>query len=111
ARLTGRRDCASQRKYAPEAQLIGMEMEGVDIAVLYPTTGLSLLARDNMDPRLSLALCQAYNNWIHEFCRHRPERLRFVAMLPPPDAHPAWRALPRGVRELGAVGSFMRPNL
>jgi uncharacterized protein len=86
-------------------------MEGVDIAVLYPTTGLSLIARDNLDPRLSLALCQAYNNWIHEFCQYSPERLKFVAMLPVHDVHLASRELVRCVRELGAVGSFVRPNL
>ncbi len=90
---------------------MGMAIEGVDIAVLYPTTGLSLLARDNMDPQLSLALCQAYNNWIHEFCRYSPERLKFVAMLPVHDVHLACRELLRCVRELGAVGSFIRPNL
>jgi uncharacterized protein len=102
---------AIDRSYDPEAQVMGMQMEGVDIAVLYPTTGLSLLARDGMDPLLSLALCEAYNNWIHEFCAYSPERLKFVAMLPPHDVHLACRELLRGVRELGAVGSFMRPNL
>ena len=76
-----------------------------------PTSGLSLLARDNMDPHLSLALCQAYNNWIHEFCQHSPDQLKFVAMLPVHDVHLACRELLRCVRELGAVGSFMRPNL
>src|SRR6266540_748088 len=75
---TGRLDFAIERSYDAQAQVMGMEKEGVDIAVLYPTTGLSLLARDNMDPQLSLALCQAYNNWIHEFCRHSPERPKFV---------------------------------
>ncbi len=69
---TNRLDFAIERNYDPEAQVMGMAIEGVDIAVLYPTTGLSLLARDNMDPQLSLALCQAYNNWIHEFCRLQP---------------------------------------
>ena len=62
---TNRLDFAIKRNYDPEAQVIGMAMEGVDIAVLYPTSGLSLIARDNLDPHLSLALCQAYNNWIH----------------------------------------------
>src|SRR5207302_5231929 len=78
SRLQGsnRLDFAIQRNYDPEAQVMGMAMEGVDIAVLYPTTGLSLIARDNLDPELSLALCQAYNNWIHEFCRYSPERLK-----------------------------------
>jgi len=108
---TGRLNFAIERSYDPVAQVMGMEMEGVDIAVLYPTFGLSLLARDNMDPHLSLALCQAYNNWIHEFCRHSPDQLKFVAMLPPHDVHLACRELLRGVSELGAVGSFMRPNL
>src|SRR5215472_5236357 len=78
---TGRLDFAVERDYNAEAQVMGMEQEGVDIAVLYPTGGLSLIARDNMDPQLSLALCQAYNNWIYEFCQYSPERLKFVAML------------------------------
>ena len=108
---TNRLDFAIERNYDPEAQVMGMAIEGVDIAVLYPTTGLSLLARDNMDPLLSLALCQAYNNWIHEFSAYSPERLKFVAMLPVHDVHLACRELLRCVRELGAVGSFIRPNL
>jgi len=108
---TGRLDFAIDRKYNAEAQVMGMAMEGVDIAVLYPTTGLSLIARDGLDPQLSLALCQAYNNWIHEFCQYSRERLKFVAMLPVHDVHLASRELVRCVRELGAVGSFIRPNL
>ena len=108
---TGRLDFAIERNYDPEAQVMAMAIEGVDIAVLFPTTGLSLIARDNLDPQLSLALCQAYNDWIAEFCRHSPDRLKFVAMLPVHDVHLACRELLRCVRELGAVGSFIRPNL
>jgi predicted TIM-barrel fold metal-dependent hydrolase len=107
---TGRLDFAVERDYNAEAQVMGMEQEGVDIAVLYPTGGLSLIARDNMDPQLSLALCQAYNNWIHEFCQRSPDRLKFVAMLPVHDVHLACRELVRCAK-LGAVGSFIRPNL
>src|SRR5688572_29933728 len=94
---TGRLDFAIARGYDAEAQVMGMQMEGVDIAVLYPTNGLSLLARDGLDPELSLAICQAYNNWIHEFCRYSPDRLKFVAMLPAHDVHLACRELVRGV--------------
>src|SRR6185436_4875561 len=108
---TDRLDFAIERNYDAEAQCMGMAMEGVDIAVLYPTMGLGLIARNGLDPRLSLALCQAYNNWIHEFCSYSPERLKFVAMLPVHDVHLACRELVRCVRELGAVGSFIRPNL
>jgi len=102
---------AIQRHYDAEAQIMGMEMEGVDIGVLFPTTGLGLIARDGMDPLLSEALCQAYNNWIFDFCQHNPDRLKFAAMLPFHDVTLACRELRRCVTELGAVGSFMRPNL
>lgn len=107
----GRLDFAIERDYSPEAQVMGMEMEGVDIAVLFPTGGLSLLGRDNLDPRLSLALCQAYNNWIHDFCSYSPDQLKWVAMLPVHDVYLACQELVRCVRDLGAVGSFIRPNL
>ena len=79
---SGRLDFAIEREYDAEAQVMGMALEGVDVAVLFPTVGLNIIARDGLDPQLSLAICEAYNNWIHEFCQHRPERLRFVAMLP-----------------------------
>ena len=103
SRLQGsnRLDFAIERKYNAEAQCMGMAIEGVDIAVLYPTTGLSLIARNNLDPQLSLALCQAYNNWIHEFSSYSPERLKWVAMLPVHDVHLACRELVRCVRAGG----------
>ena len=41
---TGRLDFAIERDYDAVAQVMGMAMEGVDIAVLYPTAGLSLIA-------------------------------------------------------------------
>lgn len=106
----GHLNFAIERQYDAEAQIMGMELEGIDIAVLFPTSGLSLTARDNMDPNLSLALCQAYNNWIHVFCQHSPDQLKFSAMLPMHDVNLACAELVRCVTELGAVGSFLRPN-
>ena len=102
---------AIERNYNPEAQVMGMEMEGIDIAVLFPTTGLYYVARDNMDPELSLAICRAYNNWLHEFCQYSPDELKFAAMLPLHDVNLACVELVRCVKELGAVGSFVRPNM
>ena len=108
---SGRLDFALERNYDPVAQVMGMELEGIDIAVLFPTTGLNIIAFEDMDPRLELALSQAYNNWIHEFCQHSPDQLKFVAMLPIHDVNLACKELIRCVTELGAVGSFVRPNL
>ena len=108
---SGRLDFAQERNYDAVAQVMGMELEGIDIGVLFPTMGLSLLARDNMDPQLSLALAQAYNNWIYEFCQYSPDQLKFAAMLPVHDVNLACQELVRCVTELGATGSFVRPNV
>jgi hypothetical protein len=108
---TGRLDFAAQRNYNAEAQVMAMAMEGVDIAVLFPTACLSLLGRDDLDPPLALALCQAYNNWLADYCSYSPDQLKFAAMLPVHDVHLACQELLRAVRDLGAVGSFIRPNL
>ena len=107
---TGVLDFAIERDYDAEAQVMGMELEGIDIAVLFPTAGLSYLARNNMDPKLSLAICRAYNDWMHEFTQHSPDQLKWAAMLPLHDVHLACGELVRSVTELGAVGSFVRPN-
>ena len=101
---------AVERGYDAEAQIIGMEMEGIDIAVLFPTAGLSFLARDNMDPQLSNAICRAYNDWLHDFVQHSPDQLKMAAMLPIHDVNLACRELHRCVKEYGAVGAFVRPN-
>lgn len=101
---------AADRGYDAEAQLMGMDMEGIDIAVLFPTLGLYFIARDGMDPSLSLAICRAYNDWLHDFCQYSPHQLKMAAMLPMHDVNLACQELVRCVRDYGAVGTFVRPN-
>ncbi len=101
---------AVERGYDAEAQIIGMQMEGIDIAVLFPTAGLAFLARDNMDPQFSAAICRAYNDWLHDFIQHSPDQLKMAAMLPVHDVNLACQELYRCVTEYGAVGAFVRPN-
>ena len=104
ARASSTRAGSTSRSRAtttPVAQVQGMAMEGVDIAVNYPTMGLALMGRNGMDPQLSLAICQAYNNWIHDFCPYSPDQLKWVAMLPMHDVHLACRELVRCVRSWG----------
>ena len=108
---TGRLQFAIDRKYDNEAQLMAFPMEGIDIAVLFPTGCLSIMGRNNMDPSLSLALSQAYNNWMYDFSQRSPNQMKWVAMLPIHDVSLACQELKRCVNELGAVGSFIRPNL
>lgn len=101
---------AIERNYDEEAQIWGMEQEGIDIAVLFPTLGLSILARDGMDPLLSNAISRAYNDWLGEFCSYSPDQLKMAAMLPVHDVNLACEEMIRAHEQYGAVGAFIRPN-
>lgn len=102
---------AIEQNYDQNAQLTGMEMEGVDIAVLFPTVCLSILGRDGMDPQLSLAICRAYNDWLAEFCSSSPAQMKMAAMLPIHDVNLACHEIIRCHDQYGAVGAFLRPNV
>ena len=103
-------DFARQRGFDAEAQVIAMETEGIDIAVLFPTLGLSFVDRPGMDPQLSHAISRAYNDWLHEFCQHSPHQLKMAAMLPMQDVNLACQELLRCVKEFGAVSAFVHPR-
>jgi len=89
---------AVERGYDAEAQVMGMAMEGIDIAVLFPTIGLSFMARDNMEPQFSAAICRAYNDWLHDFVQYSPDQLKMAAMLPVHDVNLACAELHRCVK-------------
>ena len=36
--------------------------------VLYPTAGLFITTMPGMDPKVTAALCRAYNSWLSDFC-------------------------------------------
>jgi len=87
-----------------------MDREGVDIGVLFPTTGLGFCWYEDMDSELSAALCRAYNNWLSDYCSLAPERMLGMALLPVQDVDLAVAELRRAVCELGMAGVFWRPN-
>jgi hypothetical protein len=61
----------------PEARLRraarseAMDVEGIDMAVLYPSRGCSP-PRPTASARLAGAICRAYNRWLAEFCSFAP---------------------------------------
>jgi predicted TIM-barrel fold metal-dependent hydrolase len=92
------------------SNLRDMDREGVDVGVLFPTIGLYIIWKSDIDPQLSAAICRAYNNWLAEYCRADPSRLKGVALLPLQDTQLAVAELRRAKQELGLVGIFWRPN-
>ena len=100
-----------ERGYDGPSQLEAMDMEGIDVAVMYPTVCLYVPnGIDGVDGQLSAAVCRAYNNWLYDLCQTDPARMKVAAMLPQHDPKEAAREARRAVRELGAVGAYMRPN-
>jgi predicted TIM-barrel fold metal-dependent hydrolase len=83
----------------PANQLRSMERTGLDVAFFYPTVASYLLRIDGMDPARAAAFAGAYNDWLRDFCKADPERLRAVGALSLHD--PA-----RMVAELERVAGF-----
>lgn len=77
-----------------ETYLGDMDIEGIDVAVLYPTSGLSLSIVKQ--PSLAKALARAWNDFIGETCAAHP-RLRGVAMVSLLDIPAAVEELNRAV--------------
>src|SRR5207237_9706123 len=73
----------AERGWTAEVQLEAMDIEGIDVAVLYPTRGLQALSEPNMAPNFAAALARAYNNWLYDFCERNPNRLLVAGMISP----------------------------
>ena len=94
---------------SPQDQLDAMDQDGVDVAILYPSSLLSLSFYK--EPGYALAIAQAYNSWLHNFCQANPDRLKFSGLVAPQDAEGGARELRRAVTELGAVGAMVPINV
>jgi uncharacterized protein len=101
---------AMARGYDAESHLTAMDIEGIDVGVLYGTRGRQVLMHDDLDPRLAAALARAHNDWTRDYCAINPERLRFAAQLAFHDVPSAVAEARRAVRELGAVAVIGNPN-
>jgi predicted TIM-barrel fold metal-dependent hydrolase len=86
-----------------------MDREGIDHQVVYGSVTLAF--GSILDPELAIALCRAYNDYIHDDCRGHEGRLHPVGVLPLQDPAEAVREMRRCVLELGMHGVTVAPNL
>ncbi|HEV8440708.1 MAG TPA: amidohydrolase family protein [Methylomirabilota bacterium] len=88
-----------------ETWLRALDKGGVETTVLYPTLGLFMSFLK--DREWAVALCRAYNTFLHEeFVKVSP-RLRAVALLPVQDPEAAALELARAVTDLGLSGAML----
>ena len=100
----GRFEDVHQGGWDPRQHLADMALDGVSGEVLYPSQGLFYFKL--ADPALMSAIFRAYNDWLAEFCRTDPERLKGIAMVNLDDVEEGLRELERAAR-MGLSGAMI----
>ena len=90
--------------YIPGEHIKAMDADGIDVSVLYPT--IALLLYNVPDIQLLTSICRTYNDWVGEFCKPFPNRLKGISMLNADDVGVAVKELERSVK-LGFPGAMI----
>ena len=101
-------DTLGKRNEDPRVQLADMDIDGIDIQVIFPT---HLSLNSEKEAPLATDIARAYNDWLAEFCATDPRRLKGVAMVALQDVGAAVREIRRAVEQLGHVGVMMPTNV
>lgn len=99
---------AVARNYDAVSQLQAMDMEGLDVAVLFRTSPLH--CDDSFKAEYANDLCKAWNDWIANFCRENPRRLKASALITLHDVDLAIEEVRRVVADLGVAGLSLCPE-
>ncbi|HVO95205.1 MAG TPA: amidohydrolase family protein [Terriglobales bacterium] len=96
------------RGYDAVSQLAAMDEEGLDVAVLFRT--FPLHCDDSLEAEYANDLCRAWNNWMADFCKADPRRLRPSALITLHDVDMAVDETRRAIQQLGAIGICLVPE-
>jgi predicted TIM-barrel fold metal-dependent hydrolase len=92
----------------PKGWLDFLDDVGIEWTVLYPTTALAYGKIVSLD--YAVALCKAYNDWLHRTYMSFNPRFKGMAIIPMQDPEEAAKELRRAVTELGMMGAMMPSN-
>jgi len=100
----GRFEDVHRGGYDPDQHLKDMDLDGVAGEVVYPSQGLFYFKV--ADTPLMSAIFRAYNDWLADFCRTDPARLKGIAMINLDDVPDGIKELERAAR-LGLAGAMI----
>jgi len=106
--VADRYDFAVARDYDAVSQIEAMDREGLDVAVLFRTSPLH--CDETLEAEYANDLCKAWNDWITDFCRENPRRLRASALITLHDVDLAVEEVRRAVTELKVTGLSLCPE-
>ena len=66
--------------HQPDARVEVLDQEGIDTSFIYPTLGLHWEA-DCRDTKVAAAYARAYNDYVYDFCKPYPDRLKPIAHI------------------------------
>ena len=89
--------------YIPEEHVKDMDLDGVDVSIIYPTLCNALFI-SVADTELLSSVYRTYNDWIAEFCTAAPRRLKAIAQLNMDDVQKGVIELERCAK-MGLVGA------
>ena len=90
--------------FDPNVHVKEMDIDGVSGGVLYPSMGLTAYGVPASD--LLSAMFRAYNDWIADFCKPYPNRLKGIAMINVDDVQEGVEELQR-VTKMGLAGAMI----
>ena len=93
--------------YDPHEAIKDMDDDGVEGAAIFPTLGVGGLWRAVDDLELLSAIFRTYNEWIAEFCKPYPERLKGMAMINLDNIQDGVDELHRAKKSLGLHGAII----
>jgi predicted TIM-barrel fold metal-dependent hydrolase len=98
--------------YNAKARLQDMDTDGIDLAVLYPTSMLGL--QSLADEEFARVQARAYNDWASDHTQEGEGRLFAAGAVPPMNDEDGVRAVADEIRRVaekpGMVSVFLRPN-
>ena len=92
--------------YIPEEHLKDLDIDGVDVGIIYPSVGFMLYSHVK-DGELLSACFRVYNDWLSEFCRVNPKRLAGIAAINLDDVEDGISELARCRRMGGFAGAMI----
>ena len=81
--------------------LEAMDVEGIDVGILFRTWATQAINIDGLEPAFAAAMSRAWNRWIADFCQESPERLKPSGLVPLQDIDRAVAEARFAVHDLG----------
>ena len=98
-----------ERGYDAVSTLDAMDAEGIDMAVIYRTFAHMVVSIDSLEPAYATAYCAAFNDWLADYCRTNPSRLKAAAIISLHDPELAAAEARRAVLTKGHVAVVLLP--